>query len=180
MGPNLLVVLSSFNSGVPVKATKAALGSACFIRIWFSPPWLRWPSSISTIMSALWFTHSGILVAVLNFWISEKMIRSVPLPICSARRLPEVAIAASLSFFPASSPPEAKVLLSWVSRSTRSVTTTIRHCFRLSCRISALLKNTIVNDLPEPVVCQITPPSRPPVTLRVLIRSISRLIPNTC
>src|SRR5690625_6752996 len=78
MGPNLLVVLSSFNSGVPVKATNAALGSACFMRIWFSPPWLRWPSSISTMMSELLFTHSGILVAVLNFWISEKMIRSVP------------------------------------------------------------------------------------------------------
>ena len=40
------------------------------------------------------------------------MIRSVPLPICSAKRLPEVAMAFCLSFFPASSPPDTKVLLS--------------------------------------------------------------------
>src|SRR5690625_7811614 len=98
------------------------------------------------------------------------MIRSVPLQICSARRLPEVAIAASLSFFPASSPPEAKVLLSWVSKSTRSVTTTIRHYFRLSCRIRALLKNTQENNLPEPDVIQITPHTQPPVTIRVFDR----------
>src|SRR5690625_5823902 len=99
MGPNLLVVLSSFNSGVPVKATNAALGSACFMRIWFSPPWLRWPSSISTMMSELLFTHSGILVAVLNFWISEKMISSVPLQFCLSRRLPYGDIEHLLSFY---------------------------------------------------------------------------------
>ncbi|SAI53921.1 Uncharacterised protein [Enterobacter roggenkampii] len=38
----------------------------------------------------------------------------------------------------------------------------------------------MVYDLPDPVVCQITPPSLPPSGLRVLMRSNSLLIPNTC
>ncbi|KTF08109.1 hypothetical protein MGSAQ_000392 [marine sediment metagenome] len=35
--PNLFSVLSSFSNGVPVKATNAALGRVCCIRILFSP-----------------------------------------------------------------------------------------------------------------------------------------------
>ena len=53
MVPNLFSVLSSFNSGVPVKAIKAAFGSACCIRMLFSPFWLRCPSSTKTMMFSL-------------------------------------------------------------------------------------------------------------------------------
>lgn len=44
------------------------------------------------------------------------------------------------------------------SRSTRSVTTMIRHCAKAGCSSKALHKKTMVRDLPEPVVCQMTPP----------------------
>ena len=103
----------------------------------------------------------------------------MPCPICCASRLPDVAMASFLSLS-VNTPPEAKVRLSWSSKSTRSVTIITRHCARASSHIRAFDKNTIVNDLPLPVVCQITPPSREPDLSNELIRSINALIPNTC
>ena len=132
-----------------------------------SPPWLRWPSSTSTIDvgrivvalrqaragGELLHQREGDALGALADAPRQVAARSGP---CCARLPCCVAIDEPKA------PPVMKLRASWCSRSSRSVTTTTRHSLSASCSSSALVRNTIVKLLPEPVVCQTTPPSRPP------------------
>ena len=167
-----------------MKAIYAALGSACFMRSCVSPPWLRCPSSTSTIRSGESLRHSASLEAVLNLCIKVKVMRSVPLPIRLARSRPDKLRLFSPSFCvpiaEPNAPPDMKLRESWLSRSTRSVTTTTRHSCSDFTNSRALVRSTMVKLLPEPVVCHTTPPSRPPSGRRWLMRSNNARMPKNC
>ena len=131
MGPNLLpsFVLSS---GVPVKAMYAALGSAFFIRSWVSPPWLRCPFVDE---------HDHVRRVVAAPGQLGRRVELVDEGTCDpfgplADALGQVTTGQGAAAFAIplhgdagpKGPPVMKLRqLSWVSRSTRSVTTTMRH-----------------------------------------------------
>ncbi|MNL14566.1 hypothetical protein D3C87_1355110 [compost metagenome] len=184
MEPNLLAVFSCLSNGVPVNATYAARGRAFFMRSCVSPPWLRWPSSTRTTRSAESLRHSGSLLAVLNLCTSVKVMRSVPLPMRLARSRPDSARLFSPSFCRPMTEPKApldmKFRRNWSSRSSRSVTTMKRHSCSALTSSSALVRNTMVKLLPEPVVCHTTPPSRPPSGRSLPKRASKARMPKNC
>ena len=149
-----------------------------------SPPWLRCPSSTNTIRLGESLRHSGNLDAVLNLCTKVNEMRSVPLPMRLARSRPDKVRLFSPSFCVAmaepNAPPDMKLRDSCPSRSIRSVTTTTRHSFKDSTMTSALVRNTIVKLLPEPVVCHTIPPSRPPSGRIWLMRVNSARMPKNC
>ncbi len=168
-----------FRDGVPVNATKAAFGSASFIRTWFSPPWLRCPSSIRTMISGLVLTHSGSFVAELNFWIRVKMMRSLPEPICFAS-VCRMSPLHWLCLFPGQLAAGCKGTAELFFKID-----TVRH-HHDTTPLQAVMKNQRLAEehhgvrfaraggMPDNTTFL------PPSGLRVLMRSSSLLIPNTC
>lgn len=74
----------------------------------------------------------------------------------------------------------AQVLLSISQTEGRYGTTTTRHSFNASTSSSALVRNTMVKLLPDPVVCHTTPPSRPPSGRNRLMRASRARMPKNC
>ena len=73
-----------------------------------------------------------------------------------------------------------KVPANCFSRSIRSVTTMTRQFASPSSSSRALHSSTIRLDFPDPVVCQITPPSRAPSRPRPASRASIAFTPNAC
>ena len=149
------VTLSPAISGVPVKPTKVALGSAS--RIHFAPPstnpyWLRCASSAITTT----FDRSLILPWVsVNLWI---VVKTTP-PDARSSRVFKCARLSAITGSCRSNPrPIAKVSNSCTSRSLRSVTITSVGLAISAARTSAPASISIVRLLPDPCVCHTTPP----------------------
>ena len=173
----MVLRLKSFSIGVPVKPTITALGSALDMRPPRMPYCVRWASSTMTMTFSDAFSMSstpvGVVNASSNFWMVVITVRLPPClrTLCKSRgsRWPGLwsrrrARRSSGSgrdrsiLSGAGKPQRSKVLAICWSNCLRSVTTTMVGLLKRGSRRSFVASHSIVSDLPDPCVCQTTPP----------------------
>ena len=123
----------------------------CLSMVSLSPYWLRWASSATTMMFLRWDSGSS---PSSNFCMVVKNIPLASMPSSSSLRC--FLLLACTGTWRKKSAHLLNCPNSWLSRSVRSVMTTIVGEDNARCR--HLAKNTIERDLPLPCVCQNTPP----------------------
>ena len=149
--------------GVPVNPIRAALGRA-FIRLACSTvAWERWASSTITRIEPDSFSVSNVSPGARPsppppavsryFWI-------IAITTAEPGRLSSSRTSAPLRATRTVSPASSAVLRSCLSRSVRSVTSTILNRRRSGWLRMARIRNTMVRLLPDPWVCQMIPPRR--------------------
>ena len=152
----MVLRLNPLSMGVPVNPSRTAFGSAVDIRAPRMPYCVRWASSTMTITSSDAFSTSrspfGTVSACSNFWIVVMIVRPDPVVRSLRRWLPVAACSG------AGKPQRSNVPEICRSSCLRSVTTTMVGLRRRGSLRSFVASQSIVSDLPEPCVCQTTPP----------------------
>ena len=148
------MALSFLSSGVPVKPKTQAFGSIWSIFSRPMPPCVRWASSTSTKILGSGSTYRGFFISA-NLWTSVVTTPALFCSINSLRCSADFACTTSFLILQA-----AKVSRIWSSNWVRSVTTITRGLPTSSIRFFTSI--TIVKLLPDPCVCQISPPWRLP------------------